>query len=104
MRRPDEQDILLNEFFKPYRKNIPDNGFTQNIMKNLTQTEPWINLKDILISLIILIGIICTIPYLTIIRSLYTSINLYNLLFIIFSLTGIIITIITITDPESDLI
>ena len=104
MKTTDEQDKMLNEYFKAYRKNIPDNGFAKRTINNLPKTESWVSKKDILITISLIIGVFFTIPCLSIINHIIMSLNLYTVMFIICCFTGIILSIIIAFDPESELI
>jgi hypothetical protein len=104
MKTTDEQEILLNTYFKTYRINIPDKGFTNNTMNKLPKIEPWFSRKDILITVSLIIGVIILTSCRSIIGNIITTLNLYALLFIMICFAGLILTIISVTDPESELI
>ena len=104
MKPIDEQDKLLNSFFKSYRDNLPDNDFTKNIMNRLPIYESFISKKDIIIILILLLGTFLTMPNMYKIQSICHSLNPYTISFIIFCFVGIVLTIISATDSESELV
>ncbi|MDA3781288.1 MAG: DUF5056 domain-containing protein [Bacteroidales bacterium] len=97
-----DDNKLLNDFFNTYRDDIPDNDFTKNVMNKVPSHYHFINLKDIIITLILLIGTFFSIPDISRILSINYFFNPYFILFIVFCIVGIILTIISAIDTESD--
>ena len=104
MKTTDKQDIILQEYFKPYREKISDGGFTKNTLRKLPKTEPWFSKKDILISTTLIIGTILTLPCINILRSIISTHNIYTILFLVISVISIVLVIISAMDSENELI
>ena len=102
MKTRDKQEIMINEYFKRYREHIADDGFTKNIMIKIPKRGSVFSLKDIIITVSLIIGAVFSIPAL--ITDIFTSQNIYILFFILCCFAGIILSIIIATDPENELI
>ena len=102
MNTSDKQEMMVNDFFKRYQEHIADDGFTGNIMNKIPKRGSVFSLKDILITISLIIGAIFSIP--SLIANIFISQNIYVLFFILCCYAGIILSIIIATDPENELI
>ena len=99
-----KQDSNLESFFESHRENIQDDGFTKKTMNKLPQAKPFMNKKELLIHLVLLIGAVFTLPFIGLFKTMYVSLNFYTLLFLIFCFAGFAFSIIVASDPEYEFV